>query len=371
MKDSISIDSYECNGCRSCVEICPDIFRMDEGGEKAEVIDPNALITPQIEEATAYCPAKCISLTRGAAVTIVPEPSHQQLTQIFESGATNEPLDEILSLAALIQPSFNPFLLQQLHQDMARLFGGSYPGFQASTTQYHNLRHTYSVALATARLLHGLSCTGQDISNQVMEQALYSAYFHDTGLLMETSDAATSGAVYTQRHEERSITFMTRYLSHNNLSPLLIQGCSAVITCTNLTLDPRDIAFPSPASKLAGYVLGSADLLAQMADRCYLERLPFLFEEHREGGIETHDSAIELMENTTHFYHNIISERLTKSFADTAQAMQAHFHQRWQINDNLYHTNITKNLDYLTKILETCEDRGECLERFLRRTPTS
>ncbi|MCX5869720.1 MAG: ferredoxin [Deltaproteobacteria bacterium] len=65
MKDLISIDTYECNGCGSCVEICPDVFMMDETGEKAAVINPNAEITPRLEEAAAYCPAKCISLPKG------------------------------------------------------------------------------------------------------------------------------------------------------------------------------------------------------------------------------------------------------------------------------------------------------------------
>jgi ferredoxin len=46
------------------VEICPDVFVMNETGEKAAVINPNAEITPRIEEAAAYCPAKCISLTK-------------------------------------------------------------------------------------------------------------------------------------------------------------------------------------------------------------------------------------------------------------------------------------------------------------------
>ncbi|MBU0665662.1 MAG: ferredoxin [Proteobacteria bacterium] len=64
MKQTISIDAYECNGCGSCVEICPEIFRMDGNGEKGEVITPNIEITPQIEEAAAYCPAKCISFTK-------------------------------------------------------------------------------------------------------------------------------------------------------------------------------------------------------------------------------------------------------------------------------------------------------------------
>ncbi len=307
---------------------------------------------------------------KGPTLTIVHGMNHQQLTKIFESGATSDPLDEIIYLVALIQPTFNPCLLRQLHHDTARFFAGTYPGFRASNTRYHNLKHTYSVALATARLLHGLTCTGQDISIQVMEQALYSAYFHDTGLLMKTSDQALSGAIYTQNHEERSITVMAQYLASNNLSHALIEGSAAAIKCTDLALDPRDIIFPSPASKLAGYILGSADILAQMADRCYLERLPFLFQEHKDGGLKAHASAFELMQDTTFFYHNIIAERLEKMFTNTARAMQTHFHERWQINDNLYYTNIGNNLDYLKKILQTCEDKMECLETFLKRNPT-
>jgi ferredoxin len=64
MAESLSIDTYECNGCGSCVEICPEIFQMDESGEKAAVKDPTVAISPAIEEAAAYCPAKCIALHR-------------------------------------------------------------------------------------------------------------------------------------------------------------------------------------------------------------------------------------------------------------------------------------------------------------------
>ncbi|MBW6520770.1 MAG: ferredoxin [Desulfoarculaceae bacterium] len=369
MKNSIALDSYECNGCGSCAEVCPDVFAMDETGDKGVVINPNAEITPLVEEAAAYCPAKCISLTKGTDLTITQAMSHQQLTKIFESGKTSDPFDETLSLAALIQPSFNPVRLRQLHHDVARMFGGTYPGFRSSTTQYHNLKHTCSVVLATARLLHGLSCSGQDISIHTLELALYSAYLHDTGLLTETSDKVTSGAIYSQMHEERSITLMKQYLAGNKLSDLLIQECSSVIHCTDLALAPQEIPFPSPEAKLAGYVLGSADILAQMADRYYLERLPFLYQELKEGGLETRDSAIDFIQDTTIFYHNIITERLEKSFSNTAQAMQTHFDKRWQINENLYYINIDKNITYLKKILRLCEDELEDLSAFLKRTP--
>ena len=57
---SIIIDTYECNGCGSCVEICPEVFAMDDVGEKAILVNPGAAITDKVEEAAAYCPQKCI-----------------------------------------------------------------------------------------------------------------------------------------------------------------------------------------------------------------------------------------------------------------------------------------------------------------------
>ena len=65
VNDSISIDTYECNGCGSCVALCPNVFQMDAAGEKAEVIAPDTPITAAIEEAAAYCPAGCILLVKG------------------------------------------------------------------------------------------------------------------------------------------------------------------------------------------------------------------------------------------------------------------------------------------------------------------
>ncbi len=61
MKKFILIDVYECNGCGSCVEICPEVFAMDDNDEKAVLLDSDAEITDKVEEAAAYCPQKCIS----------------------------------------------------------------------------------------------------------------------------------------------------------------------------------------------------------------------------------------------------------------------------------------------------------------------
>jgi len=58
----ITIDTYLCSGCATCVEICPDCFRMDAGGEKAEVKDPHCPLADEIYQAASYCPEKCIEI---------------------------------------------------------------------------------------------------------------------------------------------------------------------------------------------------------------------------------------------------------------------------------------------------------------------
>ena len=60
MARSIVIDVYECNGCASCVEICPEVFAMNDEGDKAVLLDSAAEVTEKVEEAAAYCAQKCI-----------------------------------------------------------------------------------------------------------------------------------------------------------------------------------------------------------------------------------------------------------------------------------------------------------------------
>lgn len=58
----IIIDTYLCSGCETCVEMCPDVFRMDEVTEKAELVTTFPEITDEVYQAAAYCPEKCIKI---------------------------------------------------------------------------------------------------------------------------------------------------------------------------------------------------------------------------------------------------------------------------------------------------------------------
>ncbi len=60
MSKVLVIDEAECIACESCVEICPDAFRMSSGNEHAEVIDPKTS-ADCVGEAIDTCPVQCIS----------------------------------------------------------------------------------------------------------------------------------------------------------------------------------------------------------------------------------------------------------------------------------------------------------------------
>jgi ferredoxin len=61
MNKQVVIDTYECTGCESCVELCPEIFEFDDENEKAVVILPEGGDENCIEEAISTCPVECIS----------------------------------------------------------------------------------------------------------------------------------------------------------------------------------------------------------------------------------------------------------------------------------------------------------------------
>lgn len=60
MGTTVIIETDECIGCESCVELCPEVFGFDEKAEKAVVILPEGGPKDCIEEAMATCPVECI-----------------------------------------------------------------------------------------------------------------------------------------------------------------------------------------------------------------------------------------------------------------------------------------------------------------------
>jgi ferredoxin len=60
MGKRVVIETEECIGCESCVELCPDVFEFDEEAEKARVVLPEGGPKDCIDGAIETCPVECI-----------------------------------------------------------------------------------------------------------------------------------------------------------------------------------------------------------------------------------------------------------------------------------------------------------------------
>jgi ferredoxin len=54
------VDIGTCTLCMGCVELCPQIFRLNEITGYIEVLELAAYPQDLVDEAIKYCPQKCI-----------------------------------------------------------------------------------------------------------------------------------------------------------------------------------------------------------------------------------------------------------------------------------------------------------------------
>lgn len=274
---------------------------------------------------------------------------------------------EILTIISLLGCESIRDEFQSAYNDIVRVFNGEYPGYRASNTQYHNLEHTIMVTLAAARLIHGSVAGGFRFKPENILSGLLAALFHDSGLIQTKKDRKGTGAKYTIGHEKRSVELMRKNLGAKNFSARRLDDCALLIKCTNLLIGPNALPFRSKQIGNMGKIVGSADLLAQMADRLYLEKLVLLFKEFEEAGISDFESEIMLFEKTEGFYKNVAQKRLTRDFDNIAVQMVNHFKIRWNIERDLYNESIVNNINYLKKILSNSHSDRYFYRRYLKR----
>ena len=134
-----------------------------------------------------------------------------------------------------------------------------------------------------------------------------------------------------------------------------------------LTLPLAEIPFRSEEIRTMGKILGSADLIAQMADRKYLEKLPLLFLEFEEAKMPGFETPLELFKNTEEFYHSVVRTRLKEEMGNVSSAALFHFRKRWDIDRDLYAEAMTNNIKYMKKINRDCAESFDCLLKKIRR----
>ncbi|MFC1815802.1 hypothetical protein ACFL0M_07625 [Thermodesulfobacteriota bacterium] len=288
--------------------------------------------------------------------------SQKQLYDLIKTDSAEAVLDEVRLILKSISPDFDSAPVSSAFIKTIGLYEGKYPDYQACNTEFHDLRHSIETFLAMARLIHGAILDGKIFRDDQIVLGLIAAILHDAGYIQENSDRDGTGAKYTASHVQRSMDFLERYGKEEGLSDEVIANGRAIIHCTDLSVDIKAIAFSSTEIQLLGKMLGAADLLAQMADRTYLEKLLFLYHEYSEAKLGDYENELDLLKQTVGFY-DFIAHRLESTLDSTDRFMSSHFAAQWKINRNLYQEAIERQKNYLLQILKTKSDPRRHLRR--------
>jgi hypothetical protein len=258
---------------------------------------------------------------------------------------------EVGLIVRVMFPNGDPSPLHKACMDIRALFNGDYPGYRKCNIHYHDMKHTTDCLMAMARLIHGACLNGLRPSEGQVILGLTSSLLHDTGYIQETAETTGTGAQYTLTHVERSISFAKRYLLDNGYSSEDVRFCRRCLRCTGLDVKINEVQFESPEHEFLGQALGTADLLGQMADRTYLERLPLLFREFLEGGVPGFADELDLLKKTPGFWE-FTKNRFRTQLGGVDRYMIHHFKSRWGVNRDCYREAIENNLRYLKHIVE-------------------
>jgi hypothetical protein len=264
----------------------------------------------------------------------------------------------------------DPGNLVQAFDDVTRLYQGEYPGYRPCDTSYHDIQHVLDVTLAMARLMDGcVRATDAAVLNErLFRFGIMTALYHDCGYIRHRNDTRhANGAEYTKTHVSRGGRFLEEYLVKMGMADLA-PSASRTLHFTGYEMPVARIRV-EPQFRLIGNLLGSADILAQMADRCYLEKChERLYPEFVSGGIArsttpegaeqvVFESADHLIFQTPRFYESA-QKRLNVDLGGYCNFVEKHFG-----GENLYFTELEKNINYARAVADR-EDSS-----LLRRKP--
>ena len=297
---------------------------------------------------------------------------------VTNSVQVSSPRAVLRAVEVLYRPTWPGLSMEPLaraFEHFERLFAGRVPGYHGVDTVYHDRQHTLDITLALARLLVGYERQQNESGRLGGARAvvgLITGLFHDVGYLRRTDDRdSRNGAEFTRTHVSRGARFLEEYL------PVLGFGSWAPVATEIIHFtgyeqpfahieervsDPRDIT--------VGHMLGTADMIAQMADRCYLEKCrDRLYAEFVVGGVALpfsngnrrvkYASGLDLLRQTPDFVAEVRTKRLDGDFRGAYRYLELLFD-----GQNPYLEAIDRNVEYLRQVL-----RSESWQLLRRRPP--
>ncbi len=261
----------------------------------------------------------------------------------------------------------------QTFEAFDKLFTGRMPGYHGVDTVYHDRQHSLDMTLAMTRLMVGYERSVEAEQRFGAERAvmgLVTSLFHDAGYIREFEDQKHhNGAEFTLYHVTRSARFLARFLPTLGMESW-VPVATRIVHFTGYEIKLSQIPLTDTRDRKLGALLGTADLIAQMADRCYLEKCrDRLYLEFVLGGIAAaadsdgalqvrYSSGLDLLRQTPQFVRDTRIRRLEGEFEHAYRYLEPLFDGK-----NPYIEAIDRNLGYLNRVLRT--------ERWpmLRRNP--
>lgn len=306
--------------------------------------------------------------SKGAMASIQAHES-SQMSQIGSHFAllgntqdTGEVQSRVNEIVAEFLPGHDLTRINQAFSLLDRAFDGQLSGYDRLKTPYHNRMHTNEVVLCATRMLHGMHLSGHGIDGDHLDAALIGALFHDVGYLMRHGESSGTGAQFTDTHVVRGMDFVCEQIT--DLPPHVLTAVSKVIQLTDHRKPAHLVQFDNIQQCRAAYATASADLVGQMANRAYLERLLALYQEFREANVTAFQDVHDLLEKTPGFYQ-LTKSRLDHELGGLAPVLQRHFDADLGTERNLYLDAIDLNLSYLQQVVR--EDRQRRIDLLRRR----
>jgi hypothetical protein len=295
------------------------------------------------------------------------------VTNSVQVSSTAAVTDAVRELFAEAWPGESFDRVAVAFEEFDKLFTGRMPGYHGVDTVYHDRQHSLDMTLAMTRMMVGYERTVPAAERFGVERAVMAlviSLFHDAGYIREADDRTHhNGAEFTLYHVTRSARFLARFLPTIGMESV-VPTATRVVHFTGYEIDLNQIHLPDGRDRKLGHLLGTADLIAQMADRCYLEKCrDRLYPEFVLGGIAAvpgsngalqirYSSGLDLLRQTPQFVRDTRVQRLEGEFEHAYRYLEVLFEGK-----NPYIEAIDRNLHFLDRVLRT--------ERWplLRRNP--
>ena len=258
-------------------------------------------------------------------------------------------------------------------EEFDKLFTGRMPGYHGVDTVYHDRQHSLDMTLAMARLLVGYERsveTRMRFGAERAVMALVTSLFHDAGYIREFGDRQhRNGAEFTLYHVTRSARFLARYLPSIGMENW-VPVSTRIVHFTGYEIKLDQIQLADPRDRKLGHLLGTADLIAQMADRCYLEKCrDRLYPEFVLGGIAAATGTDGALAGPLQLRAGSAAPDSGLRARNRVQRLEGEFEHAYRYVESLfggknpYLEAIERNLGFLHRVLRT--------ERWpmLRRNP--